>query len=311
MIAKHYARQAMSRITADHDLVFGVGTLPISYLECRQPIVVWTDATFASLVDFYPIYTNISSESVRHGNALEKAALERCRLIVYSSDWAAQSAIDDYGIDPVRVVVVPFGANMDTDLSEEEAESAVAGRPDEVCRLLFMGVEWERKGGPLAIEIAAELNAAGLPTQLDVVGPWPRGTERPAFVNPLGFLDKSSPAGRQKLRHLLLGSHFMVLPARADCTPVVLNEAAAHALPALATSVGGIPTIIRNGANGRLFSADADAAEYAAYVIDTLSSQDGYRQLAQASFEEYRLRLNWEVAGKAVRRLVDDALQSA
>jgi glycosyltransferase involved in cell wall biosynthesis len=91
----------------------------------------------------------------------------------------------------------------------------------------------------------------------------------------------------------------------------VLNEAAAHALPALATSVGGIPTIIRNGANGRLFSADADAAEYAAYVIDTLSSQDGYRQLAQASFEEYRLRLNWEVAGKAVRRLVDDALQSA
>jgi len=308
-IAKHFARQVRALLGPEHDFVFSVGTLPIACLECEQPIVVWSDATFAAIVDFYPVYTNVSSETLRNGNALEAAALQRSRLVIYSSDWAAESAIRDYGIDRERVFVVPFGANVDGDFNEEDAERAIASRLEQICRLLFVGVEWERKGGPRAVEIAAKLNESGLPTELDVVGPWPRGVEAPSFVNRVGFVDKSSHEGRATMRRLLARSHFLLLPAKADCSPVVLNEAAAHALPALATDVGGIPSIVRDGVNGKLFARDAGAAEYSAYIHDVVSSPDRYRRLALSSLDEYHRRLNWRVAGASVRRLVEEALR--
>jgi glycosyltransferase involved in cell wall biosynthesis len=310
-IARHYARQVASRLRPEHDLVFAVGSIPISYLECEQPIVLWSDATFAQMVDFYPMYTNVSGETIRNGNAMEESALRRCRLLIYSSDWAAESAISDYGIDPARVAVVPLGSNMETELSRDEAEVAIAARANRTCRLLFIGVEWERKGGDRAVEIARELNAAGLETELDVVGSWPRGGRLPPFVNRLGFVDKGSPEGRRALRELLLAAHFLLLPARADCSPVVLNEAAAHALPALATGVVGIPTIVREDVNGKLFTRDASAAEYCASVLELFSDTQRYRRLALSSLVEYQQRLNWRVAGATVHRLVEDALESS
>jgi glycosyltransferase involved in cell wall biosynthesis len=311
LLSRHYARQIQVRLRPEQDLVFGVGTIPISYLECELPIVIWTDATFAGLLDFYPMYTNVSASTIRNGNAMESAALRRCRLAIYSSDWAAESAVADYGLDRSRVAVVPFGANMEADLTPEQAEAVVAARPVGRCRLLFVGVEWDRKGGDTAVAIAESLNAAGLSTELDVVGSWPGRAPVPPFVNRLGFIDKTSPEGRSRLRELFLRSHFLLLPARADCSPVVLNEAAAHALPALATCVGGIPTVVRDGANGRLFDRDADPAEYCAVVLETVADATRYRRLALGSLEEYRARLNWRVAGSAVRRLLDDVVAAA
>jgi glycosyltransferase involved in cell wall biosynthesis len=310
LIARNYARQVAARLGPQHDLVFAVGTIPISYLDCVQPIVAWTDATFAGLVDFYPMYSNVSEATLRNGHAMEAAALHRCELAIYSSDWAASSAISDYGVDPGRVAVVPFGANMDTELSDDEAEAAVAARPGDACRLLFIGVDWERKGGDYAVAVAEALNAAGVPTTLDVVGSWPTRQTLPEFVNRNPFIDKTSEDGRRALRELMLGAHFFVLPARADCSPVVLNEAAAHALPALVSNVGGIPTIVRDEASGKLFSSYAEPSDYREYVLRVLAEPTHYRLLALGALEEYRSRLNWRVAGAAVRELVADVTGS-
>lgn len=306
-IARNYAAQLARKVTSRHEVVFAIGTLAIPYLECRQPIVFWSDATFASNVDFYPVYSNLTKSSLRNGHALEQAALDNSRLAIYASDWAARSAIADYGMDPQRVAVVPFGANMEGCLSAGEAEDAIARRETSRCRLLFIGAEWERKGGHVAVEVARALNESGLNTQLDIVGPWPEQSEPPSFVRALGYVDKSSGRGRQLLRQLLLEAHFLVLPSRAECYGVVLCEAAAHAVPALATSVGGIPTVVRDGVNGMLFDRDADPADYA-QSITSLFGTAQYRALALSSLEEYERRLNWDVAGARVRELVEQIL---
>ena len=309
-VARRYARQVEHRLRPEHDLVFSVGTLPLPYLECEQPIVAWSDATFASLIDFYPVYSNLAAESVRLGNELESQALRRCQRVIYSSEWAARSAVADYGIDAERIAVVPFGANLDTE-PNDDVDAFVDRRNTDPCRLLFVGVEWERKGGDVAVDVVTLLNAAGLRAELDVVGPGPSDRRIPSFVNLHGYVDKSSANGRRVLGELFARSHFFVLPTRADCTPIVLNEAAAHAVPVLATSVGGIPTIVRDGANGMLFALDAPASAYSDYVLDVLSEKGRYRELALSSFDEYRKRLNWTAAGAEVRRLLDDVLATA
>jgi hypothetical protein len=60
--------------------------------------------------------------------------------------------------------------------------------------------------------------------------------------------------------------------------------------------------------NGKLFDSHAGAEEYCAYVLEVLTTPGRYRELALSSFEEYRRRLNWELSGATVRRLLEDVI---
>jgi len=86
-VLKDYARQVNERLSSlDANIVFSPGTIPIAYLEYNQPIVFWTDSTFAGMIDFYPEFSNLCKESIKNGNAMEQSALERCKLAIYSSE---------------------------------------------------------------------------------------------------------------------------------------------------------------------------------------------------------------------------------
>ena len=126
--------------------------------------------TFVILIGFYDDYSKLSAETIRDGNRLEQKALDSAALAIYSSDWAAQTAINNYKVDATKVRVVPFGANIECDRSLNDIKSIVSSRSKGECNLLFLGVDWKRKGGDLAVKIAEELNKQGLKTKLHVAG---------------------------------------------------------------------------------------------------------------------------------------------
>jgi glycosyltransferase involved in cell wall biosynthesis len=306
IILKSYARQVSSKLShLDSDIVFSPGTIPIAYLECQQPIVFWTDVTFRGLVDFYPEFTNLSPETIRNGDAMEKSALERCRLAIYSSDWAAETAVKYYGIEASKVKVIPFGANTECNRNFDDIKAIVCSRPANTCRLLFLGVNWYRKGGNIAFKVAQELNNMGLNTELTVVGCQPIIKDPfPNFVKPLGFIKKSSSEGLRTINKLLAESHFLILPSVADCSPIVFCEANSFGVPCLSTDVGGIPTIIKDDLNGKIFTRGTGISEYCAYIYSLFSEYSLYKDLALSSFNEYQSRLNWSIAGQTVKKLL-------
>ncbi len=310
LVLKHYAAQVAKRIASTKvDAVFGVTTNPIAYLEVNYPIVFWADATFSGVLDFYPHYSNLCEETIQNGHRMERLALEKCKLAIYASDWAAQTAITHYGADPAKVKVVPFGANIEDEKTLDEVKVLVESRSTEVCKLLLLGVDWLRKGGDIAFKVAQELNASGLKTELTVVGCQPLVEEPlPDFVKPLGFISKSTPEGKQRISQLIAESHFLIVPSQAECYGIVFCEANALAVPCLATKVGGIPTIIKDDLNGKLFVKDAEISEYCAYISRTFSNYSEYKNLALSSFYEYQSRLNWAVAGQTVRNLLLDVI---
>lgn len=307
-VLKAYARQVSNELNrVNPDIIFSPGTIPIAYLDCQQPSVFWTDCTFGSMIDFYPEFTNLCQESINHGNQMEKAALDRCKLAIYTSDWAAQSAIELYQVPPHKVKVVPFGANLDRDHSLEEIKDLLESRPSNLCKLLFLGVDWERKGGNVALEVAKELNKTGLRTELTIVGCNPPVHEPlPDFVRSLGFISKSTPEGKQKIEQLIAESHFLIVPSVAECYGIVFCEANSLGVPCLSTNVGGIPTIIRTGKNGKTFDRAANAAEYCTYIHELFSDYAKYKSLALSSLQEYKSRLNWQVAGQTVRTMLKE-----
>jgi glycosyltransferase involved in cell wall biosynthesis len=245
----------------------------------------------------------LCKESLRDALANERAALARCRLAVYLSDWAAESALRHYDLDPAKVRVVPGGANLESGLAPSEVEAVVAGRGADRCGLLFIAQRWQDKGGDLAIEVARALNASGLPTTLTVVGARPEGHGAlPPFVTCTGMLRKSVPQELCKLQGLLRQAHFLILPTRAEAFGFVFCEASAYAVPSLATRVGGVPTAVVDDRNGRLFPLDAGPEVWCAYIDEILRRPTRYRELARSSFHEYATRLNWDAAAAAMRR---------
>jgi glycosyltransferase involved in cell wall biosynthesis len=304
-VARSYGAQVGKRISAGADVIVSPGTIPIAYLTTKKPKVFYTDATFAGILDFYPAFSNLCPETIKYGNEIEQAALSSCSLAIYSSDWAAQSAISNYEIDVQKVKVVPFGANIECNRTYSDVEDMIRNRSRSTCRLLFLGVDWERKGGELAVNIMKTLNAAGLKTELHVAGlrssPF---SEWPEHVINHGFISKSSPEGRARIDRLIADSHFLVLPTKAESFGIVFCEANSFGVPNIATLVGGVPTIVKDNVNGMLFPLSAAATDYAGYIYDLFSDYGKYMELALSSFNEYQSRLNWNVTGKRINELI-------
>lgn len=306
VILKNYAQQVAQKLSRTKaEVVLSATVNPIAYLNVNQPITFWADATFANVLDFYPHFTNLCQETIEAGHKMERLAIQNSQLAIYSSDWAAQTAINYYKADPAKVKVVPFGANIAEERSFEDIKSAIQRRPTQQCNLLFIGVDWYRKGGDIAFAIARSLNQSGLPTKLTVIGCQPLiEGPLPNFVRPLGFISKSTPEGKNQIATEISRSHFLVLPSLADCTPIVFSEANSLGVPCLTTNVGGIPTIIRTAHNGKTFDLSAEIPEWCDYILNTFNTYSDYKELAFTAFEEYRNRLNWRVAGQRVKQLL-------
>jgi glycosyltransferase involved in cell wall biosynthesis len=300
-----YARQVRQQL-GDADLVFSPESVGIAHLQCSQPMVMWPDATFPSMVGFY--WKNLAAQTIANGLAMEQRAMNACRLNIFSSQWAADSAVYDCKIDAAKVRVVEYGANLDENLPQlqrDEVLPRMERRPTDCCNLLCIGVDWHRKGMDFAVEVARELNYLGVRTTLRLVGCQPPpGTMLPDFVRQLGFISKSTAQGQKQLIDLFAESHFFTLPSKAETFGIVFAEAAALATPSVATAVGGILTVIEDGVNGYVFDRAAPAIKWAQRIAAVLSVPANYRDLCMRARQEYESRLSWRVAGERVRQLL-------
>lgn len=310
-VLKNLSNQVSRQLKAkQYDVVLSATVNPIAYLESEVPIVFWADATFVNTAEFYPEYSNLCDETIKNGHTMERQALEGCKFAIYSSEWAAQAAINYYKADSSKIRVVNFGANLDSQNSLEETQALIEARPKDKCKLLFLGKDWFRKGGSVAFEVAKALNASGLNTELTIVGCQPIDVNPlPEYVKTLGFISKFSDLGREKLANLIGSSHFLILPTIADCSPIVLSEACSLGVPCISTTVGGIPSIIKNGVNGQLFSTDSPIESYVKYITNLFAHYSEYHSLALSSFEEYRLRLNWITSGNNLKLILKQAIK--
>jgi glycosyltransferase involved in cell wall biosynthesis len=309
-LLRYYARELSKWLSkVNVDLVFAPLGGPdwkgdlVSYLECDQPIVFWTDAPFIAHLEGFrisPSFQRVCKEFVRDGLANERSLLSRASLVIYTSDWAAQKAIKTYHVTKVRVV--PFGPYLEQNATTEDIERIVNDRSPHECKLLFVGQSWFIKGGNLAVKVATELNKKGLKTTLTIVGCQPP-EPLPSFARPLGLVDPAL------LIKLYAESHFFIMPSLFEAFGVVFAEASSFGVPSLATKVGGIPTAIVDDFNGKTFPADANAEDYCDYVLDLFSHFSDYKALALSSFEQYRTRLNWSVAGQTVKNLMTQLLK--
>lgn len=300
-IGKGYARQIKKQLPSDIDFIFSPSSIPLAYLETDKPKVFFTDATFASMINYYPDFKNLGKRYIKEGMGLEKRALDSCQLSVYASQWAANSAINDYGADPDKVKVLPFGANIHTRNKQEEVEAFIKNRDPKECRILFLGVDWERKGGDIVLTAVKQLNAMGLPTHLDIVGISKLPVDNlPPYVTDHGRISKATPEGLKKIEDLIKSSHFLFVPSEAEAFGIVFCEAMAFGVPAISRKTGGITSIIKNDFNGIILDYNSPPEKYAHHIFNLFGNKHKYEEIALNAFRDFETRLNWETSMRAI-----------
>lgn len=307
-LSREFARRFESRLSPDLDLLFApAASTQIALLETGIPIIYTSDATIARNHDYHPGFSDLKPSYLAEANEIEKRALERAALVLYPSEWAAESARDFYGIDPSKIEVIPYGANLDLVPERERIRGA---KSETTCRLLFLGVNWERKGGAVAYEAFQELRQMGIDARLTICGSVPPFPVDPEHVRVIPRLDKNDPAEQAQLSELLLESNFLVLPTLNDCYGVVFCEASAHGTPSLAPSTGGVGGAITDGENGFLLPVGAAPTAYARRIAEVFSAPVRYAALSESSRDAFDERLNWDAWGGRVRELISQTRRS-
>ena len=166
------------------------------------------------------------------------------------NNWVAGSLTDDYGVPANKITSVSPGT--DTDLFVPDIAQK---RSDGVTRLLFVGGDFERKGGDLLMRYLRERSASLPPVELHCAT---RDTveNAPANVHFYRGIQNNSP----ELVRLYQSCDLFVLPTRADCYSLVALEAMACGLPVVITDMGGIGDIVADGETGVLLLEKEDYA---------------------------------------------------
>lgn len=272
-------------------------------LKTDKPIIYLSDATFNIMVDYY--FKGLSANAIKQGNKVEQRAMDRSKVIIVSSQWAANSAINDYHQNPSKVHIVEFGANLDDkDIIEKTFDY------EGHLHILFLGVDWKRKGGGIAVDACKWLNENGVPTTLHIVGikELDESIKKLPYVDYVGFLNKNYPEQYNRLVEVIKQCHCMLLPTLAECSAIAFCESSANGLPVFSHLTGGVSNYVYDGRNGYLLPLGSTGADFGAKIKECLESGE-LRRMSETAKEVYKEKLNWNVWAEKVEVVINNVLR--
>ena len=252
------------------------------------PHFVYTDHThLANLA--YPDFDRRTLRGERW-IALERRLYARAAVVFTRSRHVSRSLVTQYERPPERVVCVGAGSNAR--VCEEEATERRSGPP----RILFIGVDWKRKGGPELAEAFSRLRGRHPEARLTIVGCRPR-IDLPN-VDVVGYCPVESVHV-----HYQRAAVFC-LPVHREPFGIAFVEALHHGLPIVSTRVGAIPDLVQHGSNGFLIEV-GDVDELAATLDRLLSDPETRRKMGDRSRERAR-DYTWP---RVARKMADAVLE--
>jgi len=256
------------------------------------PHFIYTDHTHLSNLR-YPDFDRSTLRSPQW-LALERRSYENATVVFTRSTDVAEDLRRFYAIPEDKIECVYAGSNVDT---------THCGPPDNADysnqRILFVGIDWVRKGGPELVEAfrrvlqqypKAHLTIAGADTPVDL----PNCTV-------LGRI----PA-QELVRHYAQSSIFC-LPTRHEPFGIAFVEAMMHRLPVIGTRIGAIPDMVEDGINGYLVDP-GDTGAIVKALGKLLADPAHCRLLGERSYERALDLYTWQRTGQRIRARIERSL---
>jgi glycosyltransferase involved in cell wall biosynthesis len=242
----------------------------------------------------------VSDNLVEKAMAYEHRLYHRLDLILTMSEYLRRSFIDDFGVRPNRVVNIGAGANLD------ELPEVVPVETRKGQGILFIGADFERKGGRVLLEAFAGVRRQLPEAELHIVGP----RQGPPEGLPLervvwhGFLDKSSPDGAAKMKQLLSECRVLALPSLYEPFGIAPVEAMLHGMPAVVTGDWALGETVTHEVNG-LHVRAGDATSLKEALLRVLSEPGLDARLGINAVSHAREHFTWPQVVNKLRAAIE------
>ena len=235
-------------------------------------------------------------------------------VILSNSSFEMEQLITKYDADPSRIEIVPPGVDHSIfkPSSKKEARAQLNLSADPI--LLFVGRIQPLKGADLAVLTLSELSHEDAHLVLVGGSSGPEGPREEKrirqMVDELGLTQRVTfiePQKHEKLVNWYQAADVVIMPSKSESFGLVALEASATGVPVVASSVGGLQTIIEHDLSGYLID-DRDPLSYASYVSKIIDDSNKAESMSVEAIKKSR-SFTWSVTAARLRRICLD-LQS-
>jgi hypothetical protein len=257
----------------------------------QVPHFVYTDHTHLARLT----YPNFDQRELRSQSwiDMERGIYEHAAITFTRSSNISKSIIEQYHIPANKVIVAGVGSNLDT--HDIHLDNDDYGNKN----ILFVGIDWERKGGPDLFEAFQLVLKKHPDASLTIVG-----------CNPEHNLPNCEVVGKIPVDEV--GKYFcrasiFCLPTKLEPFGVAFIDALYYKLPIVATNIGAIPDFVKPGENGYLIEP-GDVESLAQYLDTLLSNPGRCKRFGQQGYALATANYSWDkVAEKmsnAIRKII-------
>lgn len=282
-------------------LFFPLASQIAPFSKNGKPYINISGYTVPDMQDYY--FHNENEQAMAMAIELETVAAQKALVNIRSSKWANDGLINHYHCDKNKCHILEFGPNIDTK-DIRKGQTYNGGQ----LRILFSGIDWNRKGGNIAVEAVEILRNKGIDARLIVAGPkrCPKICKEKDFIDYIGYLNKNKANDYKKYLSLYENSHLLILPTKAECGAIVYSEAAAAGIPCYTYLTGGTGSYVVNGVNGYALPAGSPANAFAEQILHDIKT-GRMPSLHEGALNLFKEKLSWEAWAKGFDKIMQEA----
>lgn len=257
------------------------------------PHFLYTDHTHLENLR-YPSYNkqNLSSQKWIQ---CEREIYKNAYMNFTMSKNINNSLINDYNCDVSNIECVYCGSNIEIDSNRTSNLNNYYSNKN----ILFVGIDWERKGGPTLVKAFEKVLLDHPDATLTIVGCSPQ--IKIPNVNIIGKIPLKEVAQYYKL------ASVFALPTQLEPFGIVFLEAMANKLPIIGTNIGAIPDFITENKNGHIVEPN-NPEQLSKRIIDLLDNPDKCRSFGEVSFEIFSKNYNWKNVGLKMSKKIKEII---
>ncbi len=218
--------------------------------------------------------------------ALERTVYQHATRVFVMGENTRLSLLEQYGCRADRICCVFAGSHIDTTpvpLDNDGYRNRT---------VLFIGIDWERKGGPELVAAFQQLLTQLRDARLRIVGASPKISHPQIEVLGRVPLDR--------VKQLLTQASVLCLPSRFEPFGIAVLEAFAVKIPAVVTRIGALEYLVADGETGRVVPP-GDISALATALADLLSDPDKCRRYGETGHRFALANFTWEAVGQKLR----------
>jgi len=261
------------------------------------PTYCYFDATAAQVAHAHAWeFADFNARATQRIIAYQKSVFDLCTSIFPRSDYAARSVRDDYGVPAGKIAVAGAGPNYLAD--------ALPHGPYDDPVLLFIGVDFERKGGPLIVEAFRRVRERIPRARLRIIGCEPE-VSGPG-IEVLGRIRRTENDGVHRLLEHYREAALFCMMSHFEPFGIVAIEAQHCGVPCVLPNRFAFPEMIQDGVTGALVD-EYDPAPLAETLCALLADPGRLAQMGAAARAFVDQQWTWETAAdRIIRRIAAD-----